>query len=58
MDSLWKRFTTTKAKGLGLGLATCKRLVEGLGGSISVQSALGSGTVFAISLPIKLAVER
>jgi signal transduction histidine kinase len=57
MISLWKGFNTTKAKGLGLGLVTSKRIVEGLGGSISVQSTLGSGTMFVISLPIK-PVER
>jgi len=58
MGSIWKEFTTTKAKGLGLGLVISKRIVEGLGGSISVQSTSGKGTVFTVSLPTTRAIER
>jgi PAS domain S-box-containing protein len=43
---------TTKAKGQGLGLAVVKRLVEGLGGSISYESQEGRGTEFFIELPL------
>lgn len=38
-------------KGTGLGLAVCRRLVEGAGGAISVESELGRGTRFRIHLP-------
>ncbi len=54
-ETLKKIFTplfTTKAKGTGLGLAVCKRLVEALGGSISVKSSKGVGTTFTLRLPI------
>ncbi|MBD2347117.1 sensor histidine kinase [Anabaena subtropica] len=38
--------------GSGLGLSIVKTLVEGMGGSVSVQSKLGEGSMFTISLPI------
>jgi PAS domain S-box-containing protein len=54
MGNLWKPFQTTKAKGMGLGLAICKRIVEAHGGNISVKSKEGEGTTMTIRLPIKL----
>jgi two-component system sensor kinase len=40
-----------KYKGTGLGLAITKRLVERLGGSITMVSELGKGSTFSITLP-------
>jgi PAS domain S-box-containing protein len=37
--------------GLGLGLWTCKRIVEALGGEIDVDSEPGQGAVFTVTLP-------
>ncbi|MEH2375929.1 sensor histidine kinase [Nostoc sp.] len=37
--------------GCGLGLSIVKTLIEGMGGSVSVQSKLGEGSTFTISLP-------
>jgi two-component system sporulation sensor kinase A len=42
---------TTKAKGIGLGLAMCKSIVERHGGDIQLKSEEGKGTTFTVSLP-------
>ena len=42
---------TTKKRGLGLGLAITKRIVEQLGGTITVASELGKGTTFTMRFP-------
>ena len=41
-----------KKGGNGLGLAIAKRLVEGYHGTVTVESQLGSGSLFRITLPI------
>ncbi|MGA2972677.1 MAG: PAS domain S-box protein [Candidatus Bathyarchaeia archaeon] len=53
VENLWKPLQTTKAKGLGLGLAICKRIMDAHGGTISVKSKAGEGTTMTIGLPIK-----
>jgi two-component system sporulation sensor kinase A len=53
MENLWRPLQTTKAKGLGLGLPICKRIVDAHGGTISVKSKAGEGTTVTIRLPIK-----
>ncbi len=46
-------FFTTKSVGVGtgLGLSICHNIVTGMGGDISVRSALGRGTCFQVTLP-------
>jgi hypothetical protein len=58
MEKIWTPFFTTKAKGMGLGLAICKRIVEAHGGSISVESTVGRGTTFTVIIPIKPKTQR
>jgi len=43
---------TTKRAGSGLGLPICKKIIDSLGGSISVESRLNVGTTFKILLPL------
>jgi len=41
-----------RRKGVGLGLALARRMCELLGHDINVQSTIGSGSVFTLSLPL------
>ncbi len=52
MEKLWTPFVTTKAKGMGLGLPICKRIIEAHKGEIIVETEKGKGTCFTIRLPI------
>ena len=53
LSHLFNPFFTTKANGTGLGLISCKRIVEGVHGSIHVDSTLGVGTRFDLLLPMQ-----
>jgi signal transduction histidine kinase len=52
VEDLWNPLFTTKAKGMGFGLSVAEGFVEGHGGSIRVESQLGKGSTFIVTLPI------
>ena len=51
LGKIFSPFFTTRSEGSGLGLALCKKYIEVLGGRIEVNTQLGAGTTFVISLP-------
>jgi signal transduction histidine kinase len=48
---LFEPYYTTKARGLGLGLAIARQIVEAHGGAIDVEAAQGGGSRFRVTLP-------
>ena len=53
LSAIFDDFVTTKRRGLGLGLAISKRIVEQLDGTIVVASELGRGTAFTLRFPAR-----
>jgi signal transduction histidine kinase len=51
LGAIFEDFVTTKRRGLGLGLAISKKIVEQLGGQIAVASEVGRGTTFVLDFP-------
>jgi signal transduction histidine kinase len=51
LAKIFEDFVTTKRRGLGLGLAISKRIVEQLDGTIAVESEVGRGTQFTLRFP-------
>ena len=54
---LFHPFATTKRRGVGLGLYTCREVVRANGGAIEVDSREGAGTTFRVVLP-SAAIEK
>jgi two-component system NtrC family sensor kinase len=60
LPHIFEPFYTTKkeGKGVGLGLSVCYGIIERHEGKISVQSAVGQGSTFAIELPMHTSGEK
>jgi signal transduction histidine kinase len=52
-ERLFHPFATTKKKGIGLGLYSCRDIIEQHGGRIDVASRVNVGTEFKVILPLK-----
>jgi signal transduction histidine kinase len=51
LDNIFEPFFTTKETGTGLGLALVHQMIVEHGGAITVDSEIGRGTAFRVSLP-------
>ena len=54
LKTIFDIYNTSKPKGLGLGLAVCRKLVDELGGKIEIQSTPGRGTTMTLLFPFDL----
>ncbi len=58
LERIFEPLFTTKAKGIGLGLVLCRKIVEQNGGSIHAASIPGRGAVFTLRFPRQTSEER
>ena len=52
LPRIWDPYFTTRESGTGLGLPTVKRILAEHGGDVGVESRLGHGTTFTLTLPV------
>ncbi|MDD2542118.1 MAG: ATP-binding protein [Desulfuromonadaceae bacterium] len=53
IGKIFQPYFTTKDVGIGLGLAITERIIKEHGGEIEIESTMGSGTTFTVSLPLQ-----
>ncbi len=52
LERIFEPFVSTKGKGMGLGLAICREIVEAHAGRLEVESTVGEGTCFTLRVPL------
>ena len=52
-DNLFQPYVSTRAEGMGLGLAICRTIIEEHGGEIGLEDVAGPGACFRIRLPLQ-----
>jgi signal transduction histidine kinase len=52
LQRIFEPFYTTKTDGTGLGLAVTRKIIEGHGGKLDIESGVGLGTTVSIRLPM------
>lgn len=52
LDRIFQPFVSTKGKGMGLGLAICREIVEAHAGRLELDSQVGAGTTFTLRIPL------
>jgi two-component system NtrC family sensor kinase len=52
LERIFQPFVSTKGKGMGLGLAICREIVEAHAGRLEVESQVGEGTTFTLRVPL------
>ncbi|MGC2076428.1 MAG: ATP-binding protein, partial [Xanthobacteraceae bacterium] len=57
-DRIFKPLFTTKALGMGMGLALCRSIIESHGGKIWVSAGASRGSIFQFELPVYQSGER
>ena len=57
-NRLFQPFASTKPGGFGIGAFEARSLISAMGGTISVESRLGQGTIFTITLPAPEAADE
>lgn len=58
LETIFHPFFTTKESGTGLGLSLVHQMVVEHGGEITVESSVGRGTVFRVTLPLQVDIAR
>lgn len=56
-NHLFEPFVTSKAGGIGIGLALCRNIIEAHGGRLWAEEAPVTGTIFRFTLPVAAAVQ-